>query len=123
MIIDKTEFDFSDEVVVSFALDTKLKQMCITFDSYYRNDEYIELPCHLLIQNWSEGKSRAVGKDKYGTLESNIGVPSLLLSSECKVNEFVICINTTDDRYVELHFIGAKLKVCDPSSSDYPKLS
>ena len=113
IILDTIEYSFADELVVGFSYDSAGKKISLTFESYSKNNQHVDKKCNLTIDSWVEGESKIHGQEKYGELESNLGIPSLLLSVDQYESVIVITINTLDDRYVVLRFVGAHIKVYD----------
>ncbi|MEG3755748.1 hypothetical protein [Psychromonas arctica] len=113
IILDTLEYSFADELAVGFSYDSEGKRISITFESYYKNNQYVEKKCTLTIESWTEGESKMHGQEKYGELESNLGIPSLLLGVDQSESMVVLTINTLDDRYLVLRFVGAHIKVND----------
>ena len=111
--VGEIEYSFSDEIVVGFSYESMRKRISLTFEAYYKNNQYIETMCTLSICSWSNGKSKLYDQDRYSELEKNLGMPSLLLSVDQCDDWIALTINTVDDRYVVLCFSGAKCSVID----------
>lgn len=111
MIVDKIDYSFEDEVVTKFCYDSSSNQIKVQFEGYYADGNYIESPCSLIIENWKEAKSKLHGENRYDSLESNLGIFSLILSLESSLDKLELSINTVDDKYLELIFEQPKVRV------------
>ena len=109
--MDSFTYDFSDEVAESFLYDSKNERIEICFDSFCCNDEFVERPCKLVIDKWIQAKSKLHDTYTYDSLESNLGVISLILSITKKKDTIVIVANTLDNKYIDLAFTRAYIRV------------
>lgn len=111
MKIDKIDYSFDDEVVTKFSYDSSKNQIEVQFEGYYKNGSYVESPCSLVIESWKKAKSKLHGESFYDTLESNLGIFSLILNLENSLDKLELSINTVDDKYLDLLFEQAKIRV------------
>lgn len=111
MIIGKIDYSFEDEVVTKFCYDSSKNQIEVEFEGYYENGNYVELPCSLIIESWQAAQSKIHGENRYDSLESHLGIFSMILSLESSSNKLELTINTIDDQYIELLFEQAKVRV------------
>jgi hypothetical protein len=97
-------YDFPDEIAESFFYDSKNKLIEVCFEACCCNGEFIEFPCKLVIENWIQAKSKLHSAIEYDSLESNLGVISLILSITNDGEDVLLMVSTLDDKYVNLVF-------------------
>ena len=105
------DYEFADEVVTKFSYDSILNQIQVQFEGYYENENYVESPCILIIEDWKKAKSKLHGEDSYDSLEKHLGIFSMILSLENSLDKLELSINTVDDKYLELLFEQPKVRV------------
>jgi hypothetical protein len=111
MKIDKIDYSFDDEVVTKFSYDSSSNQIEVQFEGYYADGNYIESPCSLIIEKWQTAKSKMHGEKRYDSLESHLGIFSMILSLESSLDKLELSINTVDDKYLELLFEQPKVRI------------
>lgn len=104
-------YNFPDEIAESFLYDSKNQLIEVCFESYCFNGEFIEAPCKLVIENWIQAKSKLHSASKYDSLESNLGVISLILSITNDGGNVLLAVNTLNDKYVDLVFTRPSIHV------------
>ena len=109
--MDSFTYDFSDEVAESFLYDSKNELIEICFDSFFCNGKFVEKPCKLVIEKWVQAKSKLHDSNTYNSLESNLGVISLILYITRDEETILIVANTLDNRYIDLAFTRACMHV------------
>ena len=110
-LMQVSQCSFADEIVESFVYSSKDKIIELYFDSYYYGENYIEEPCKLIIKDWDRAVSKLHGDRAYDSLESNLGVVSMILSIVIEGENLEIVAHTLDDRYIELMFSNSKTAV------------
>ncbi len=105
------DYEFADEIITKFCYDSSANQIEVQFEGYYEDGNYIESPCSLIIENWKEAKSKLHGENRYGSLESHLGIFSMILNLENSLDKLELSINTVDDKYLELLFEQPKVRV------------
>lgn len=104
MFINNIHYSFDDEIADSFCYTSSKKEIKIQFDRYYEDGNLIDSPCKLLISKWQSGGSKGHDQQQYKPLEHHLGVFSMILSIEMLADTLKICVNTIDDRYIDLIF-------------------
>jgi len=109
----KLEYSFDDEVVNKFCYYMDKNKIEIHFGGYYDtlSGQYIDKPCVWLIENWTEAKSKLSSENTYTDLEKNLGIISMVLSSEINDTILELTVNTTDNRYIDLFFDNPQLNL------------
>jgi hypothetical protein len=105
--------DFADEIPVGFCYKSIEKKISIDFESFIYSNEIVSKPVSLEISLWSKAQSRNCSDTKFVELENHLGIPSLILSSEFCDEFFSLVINTVDNRYIELKFYKAQVKLVE----------
>ncbi len=111
MKIDKIDYSFDDEVVTKFSYDSSSNHIEVQFEGYYADGNYIESSCSLIIEKWQTAKSKIYGEKRYDSLESHLGIFSMILSLENSLDKLELSINTVDDKYLELLFEQPKVRI------------
>lgn len=111
MMIDNIDYSFEDEVVTKFSYDTSVNRIEIQFEGYYEDENYVELPCSLIIENWQSAKSRIYGEKHYSSLEKYLGIFSMILSLESSSEKLELTVNTINNKYLELFFDQPKVRI------------
>lgn len=104
-------YEFADEIITKFCYDSGSNQIEIQFEGYYKDGSYIQSPCSLIIENWKEAKSKLHGEKRYDSLESHLGIFSMILSIENSQDKLELTINTVDNKYLELLFDQPKVQI------------
>lgn len=110
---NKLEYSFDDEYTTKFCYDMDNQKMEIYFRAYYdliKNERIIN-PCVWVIENWSNAKSKLSSESTYTDLEENLGIISMVLSSEINDTTLELTVNTIDNRYIDLLFDNPQLKL------------
>lgn len=104
---NKLNYSFDDEVVSKFCYDMDNKKIEVHFTGYFdlANNKYFDTPCIWVIENWKEAKSKMNSEALYDSLETNMGIFSMILSIETVDKNLKITVNTLDNRYIDLVFI------------------
>lgn len=114
---NKLEYSFDDEPVSKFCYDMDNKKIEVYFTAYYdlrEGENYIELPCVLIIENWEDSKSRIDGEKKFDSLEKHFGIFSMILFMEKKGDDLELYVNTVDNRYMTLLFMKPQISLMSP---------
>lgn len=111
MRIDKTDYTFDDEIVTKFSYDSNANKIEIQFKGCYEDGKYVESTCTLIIAGWQVARSKIHGESQYDSLESHLGIFSMILRLEKFSNKLELSINTIDDKYLELIFEKAKISI------------
>lgn len=104
---NKLEYSFDDEPISIFCYDLINKKIEIHFKAYFDElkNEYFEIPCVFVIEDWREAKSKVGDEEKLYPLNKHIGVFSMLLYMKYNENNILeILVNTLDNRYITLFF-------------------
>ncbi len=110
MVTDLLGYEFADNVVEAFFYDSDAKVIEMYFDYIYE-DKTIEKPCKLVISQWKDARSKQHDIGVHESLESHLGIISMILDVEIQGNRLVMIINTIDGRYIELVFTSPEVKV------------
>lgn len=102
---------FVDEVAEYFSYSSIDKRIEIGFEAFYHNNEYVEKHCRLIVESWEKAYSQSHGDELKSDLEVHLGIASMILSLEKIEGVVKITLHTLDDRYVDLSFLGARLRV------------
>lgn len=104
---------FDDLIPYKFSYDSENKEIIISYDSYYDivNEKFIEERCAIIISNWKSAKSRncASSSLRYGDLEENLGIFSLILGVVYENNILHLAVSTIDNRDISLEFINPNI--------------
>ena len=109
---------FVDEVAEYFSYSSRDKRIEIGFEAYYHNNEYVEKHCMLIVECWEKAYSQSYGDELKSDLETHMGIASMILSLEKKDGVFKMTLHTLDDRYVDLSFLGARVRVEQSAGSN-----
>lgn len=104
---NKLEYSFDDEPVDKFSYDIQKKRIEVYFSDYFDvlKNEYFEIPCVFIIEDWKEAKSKVGDEEKLYPLNKHIGIFSLILYMKYNDdNELEMLVNTLDNRYITLLF-------------------
>lgn len=64
--------------------------------------------CYLWL---ATSKSKIIDREGYSSLESNLGIISLILDAEEDGDNLKLIVNTLDDKYIELFFFSVETLV------------
>lgn len=108
----KIESSFEDEPVSRFCYDIDGKKIKIYFSGYYdvQSKDYIEQNCCCVVNNWKAAKSKLYKDDRFFSLDSHIGVFSLILHAKYSNNILEMVVNTIDNRYIVLQFTEPEIR-------------
>ncbi len=117
MLIDKINYSFDDEIVTKFFYDSKEKKIKIYFDSFIKENKYLESEAIFIIEDWEKAKSSLYNekRDKYEDLENHLGIFSMILDIHQFEDKLELIVNTIDDRYIKLLFIGSNISLISRS--------
>lgn len=106
-MINKLEYSFDDEPVNKFSYDIQKKRIEVYFSDYFDvlKNEYFEIPCIFIIEDWKEAKSKVWNEEKLYPLNNHIGIFSMILHMEIKEGNLEMIVNTINDKYISLLFI------------------
>lgn len=107
----KIKISFDDEVANRFCYDVDMHRIEISFAGYYHNDQYVKKECQLIIEKWSEAKSKLSIQNCYNDLESHLGIISMILNIKVVDDKMFLTVNTTDNRYVDLLFYNSHIEI------------
>ena len=71
-------------------------------------NKHLESKCKFVISNWKRAKSKIIDREEYGSLESNLGIISLILDAEEDGDNLKLIVNTIEDKYIELCFFSVE---------------
>ena len=74
-------------------------------------NKHIEAKCKFVICDWQQAKSQIIDREGYSSLESNLGIISLILDAEEDGDNLKLIVNTLDDKYIELFFFSVETLV------------
>lgn len=108
------EYSFDDEPVSKFNYDLASRKIEAYFNGYFdlQKNEYIDLPCKFIIENWEYARSLVGDEQKQYDIGEQIGFFTLILYMKYNDdNELELLVNTVDNRYLTIHFKSPKLSL------------
>ena len=72
---------------------------------------HLQSKCKFVICDWQQAKSKIIDREGYSSLESNLGIISLILDAEEDGDNLKLIVNTLDDKYIELFFFSVETLV------------
>ncbi len=105
------KYSFDDEPVNRFSYDLINKKLEIYFSGYYENEILIEKPCIFVIKNWQVAKCKVGDEAINYSLNSKLGIISIILHMKFEGNTLIMLVNTLDNRYLELYFKEVELSL------------
>jgi hypothetical protein len=117
--MNKLSFSFDDVVISKFCYDMDNQKIEVFFSGYYdiEKESFINKPCTFVIENWKEAKSKPAKNKKFDSLDSHIGVFSLILIMESQNDNLELTVNTIDDRYITLVFNNPNINLIQLSEN------
>ena len=109
----KNRYSFDDEIAEKFCYDNVNRCIQIYFSGYFDfiANKHIESKCKFVICNWQQAKSKIIDREGYSSLDSNLGILSLLLDAEEDGDNLKLIVNTLDGKYIELVFFSVETLV------------
>jgi len=109
----KNRYSFDDEIAEKFCYDNVNRCIQIYFSGYFDfiANKHIESKCKFVICNWQQAKSKIIDREGYSSLDSNLGIISLILDAEEDGDNLKLIVNTLDDKYIELFFFSVETLV------------
>ena len=109
----KNRYSFDDEIAEKFCYDSANRCIQIYFSGYFDFivNKHIESKCKFVICDWQQAKSKIIDREGYSSLESNLGIISLIIDAEEDGDNLKLIVNTLDDKYIELFFFSVETLV------------
>ena len=109
----KNRYSFDDEIAEKFCYDNVNRCHQIYFSGYFDfiANKHIGSKCKFVICNWQQAKSKIIDREGSSSLESNLGIISLILYAEEDGDNLKLIVNTLDDKYIELFFFSVETLV------------
>ena len=109
----KNRYSFDDEIAEKFCYDNVNRCIQIYFSVYFDfiANKHIESKCKFVICNWQQAKSKIIDREGYSSLDSNLGIISLILDAEEDGDNLKLIVNTLDGKYIELFFFSVETLV------------
>ena len=106
----KNRYSFDDEIAEKFCYDNVNKCIQIYFSGYFdlMVNKHLESKCKFVICDWQQAKSKIIDREGYSSLESNLGIISLILDAEEDGDNLKLIVNTIEDKYIELCFFSVE---------------